>query len=200
MSITPPPQPKRELTPAGNHLARVYQILHIGTVTSDFKDDDGNEKTINTVRIGWELPNEMRKFKEGQEERPMVISQDYTLSMNEKAKLRKLVEGIIGTALDEKEADSFDVTKLMGLPCMIQINHKTSKAGNEYAFVASAATIPKGMKAPKAINAPQLLDYDNWNQDLFNSLPDFIKEDISSSYQYRSKFKVKAGDVPEGLS
>ena len=191
MSITAPAGPKRELPPAGNHLARVYQIIHIGTVTSDFKNEDGSEKTINKVRIGWELPNEMRVFKEGADEQPMSMSQEYTLSMNEKANLRKLIEGILGVALEEKEAESFDVVKLIGMSCMIQVNHKTSAAGNQYAVVVNAATVPKGMKVPKAINDPKILDYDNWDQTYYDTLPDFLKETISSSYQYRSKFKEK---------
>lgn len=194
--ITAPAAPKRELPPKGNHVARIYSIIHIGTILSDFKNEDGSDKLVNTVSIGWELPNEKRTFNEEKGPQPMVISQDYTLSMNEKANMRKLVQGIIGTDLDEEEAGAFDVSKLMGMECMLQINHKTSKKGSQYAVVASGATIPKGMKVPKAINEPRVLDYDNWNEELFQSLPDFMKDKISSSYQFRSKFNTKK-DVKE---
>jgi hypothetical protein len=51
----------RELIPAGNYVARCYQMIHIGSVTENIM---GEEKQLNKVRIGWELPTELRVFKE----------------------------------------------------------------------------------------------------------------------------------------
>ncbi len=52
----------RVLIPAGNHVARCYQVIHIGTVDREFK---GKKTKQNKVRFGWELPEEMRESSEG---------------------------------------------------------------------------------------------------------------------------------------
>ena len=59
----------RELIPAGNYIARCYQMIEIGTVTENIM---GKQVIAKKVRVGWELPNELRTF-EGKE-RPLVIS------------------------------------------------------------------------------------------------------------------------------
>jgi hypothetical protein len=103
---------KFEVVPAGNHIARVYSIIHIGTIPGEYM---GEPKEDNTVRIGFELPMETRVFKEGEPERPFVVAQEYTVSMGEKANLRKLVEGVLGVGLYNEEAGAFNVLDLMGI-------------------------------------------------------------------------------------
>lgn len=171
-------------TPAGNHVARVYQIVHIGTIPETYM---GEEKEMNKVRISFELPNETHVFKEENGEQPYVISQEYTLSMGEKANLRKLVEGIIGQGFLEVDAQSFEVTELLGRACMLNVIHRKSKtSGRVYAQIASASPLPKGMEAPAPVNTPVILDYDNWNEEVFKALPDFLKDKIRSSREYKA--------------
>jgi hypothetical protein len=45
--------------------------------------------------------------------------------------------------------------------------------------------MPKGMTAPAAINKVQILSFDDFNWDLFNSQPDFIKDKIKSSEEFK---------------
>jgi hypothetical protein len=47
-----------------------------------------------------------------------VISKEFTLSMHEKSTLRQFLESWRGKAFTEKEALSFDVTALIGKPCL----------------------------------------------------------------------------------
>ena len=60
MSITAKTGNNFELTPAGNHIARCYSMIEIGTVKEDFK---GEVKNLHKVRITWELPLEQRVFR-----------------------------------------------------------------------------------------------------------------------------------------
>lgn len=175
-----------EPVPAGNHVARVYSIIHLGVIQGEYMGQP-NEK--DTVRITFELPNETKVFKEGTEPQPMVISSEFTLSMGEKANLRKFVEGIEGVAFHDEEAETYDVTELMGKTCLINVVHKISAAGSKYAKIQSAAPLPKGMEAPPAHNPPFILDFDeNWDNDKFNSLPDFLKDKIRSTRNFTNKF------------
>lgn len=189
MGINAPFGSKKEykLVPAGNHVARVYSIIHLGVIEEEYM---GETKEMDKVRISFELPNETEVFKEGEEPKPFSISQEYTLSMGEKANLRKLVEGILGGPVEEQE-EGFGVSSLMGKTCLLNVIHRTSKAGNEYAQIASAAPLPKGMEAPTAVNETSYLDFEEgWDQEKFDSLPDFIKDKIKSSKNYKRKFNI----------
>lgn len=172
----------RELIPAGNYVARCYQMLHIGTVMENFK---GENKLQNKVRIGWELPNETKVFKEEKGEQPLVISKEYSLSMNEKANLRKMLASWRGKDFSEDEAKSFDITKLIGVPCMLNIIHKPSSDGTKtYEEIGSISPMPKGMSCPVQVNDNRVLQYDSFDYGVFDSLPDFIKDKIKSSQEY----------------
>ena len=184
------------ITPAGNHIGRIYQMIHIGTVLEEY---DGNESLKEKVRITFELPLETHEFKEGEGEKPFSISQEYTVSMHEKAKLRQHIENMLGCSLQEEEANSFEVTDLMGKACMVNVSHKTAKtSGRKYAYISSLAPLPKGMEEPEVVNEPKTLDFnDNWNDDLFASLPEFIQNKIKESKEYKEKFNIKEEQVAE---
>lgn len=172
----------RELIPAGNYVARAYSFLHIGTVIENFQ---GESKLQNKVRIGWELPTELKVFKEENGEQPLVISKEYSLSMNEKANLRKMLASWRGKDFSEDEAKGFDITKLVGVPCMLNIIHKPSKDGTKtYEEIGSISPMPKGMQCPAQVNANKILQYDAFDNEIFDSLPDFIKDKIKSSQEY----------------
>lgn len=172
----------RELVPAGSHIARCYQMIHIGTIQANIM---GEAKILNKVRLTWEIPGEMRVFNEEKGEQPMVIDKEYTLSLNEKANLRKDIDSWRGKSLTDEQAESFDLTVLLGVECMLSIIHKTSAKGNEYAFVASVSRIPKGIEAVKQINPNFEFNYENhFDLDGLEKMPDFIKDMIKSSKEY----------------
>lgn len=174
---------ERSLTPAGNHIARLFSVIHIGTLDGEYL---GEPKQTNTVRLGFELPLETTVFKEGDEPKPYVISQEYTLSLGEKANLGKLIRGMKGEAWGPNFDEEQDISLMIGVPCMLNVIHKTSQAGNEYAKIESAAPLPKGIEAPAAVNPPFILDFqENWTDAKFGSLPDFLKEKIQGSPEYR---------------
>jgi hypothetical protein len=175
---------QRELIPAGMHVARCYQMIEIGTVTEIVL---GNSVTHPKVRIGWELPEERRVFNEEKGEQPFVISKEFTLSMHEKATLRKILESWRGKGFSEDEAKGFDITKLLGVPCMLNIIHKQGKDGTKtYEEITSVVPLPKSMKCPPQENTNFCLSYDRFDQTLFEKLPDFIKDKMKSSIEYTS--------------
>lgn len=174
---------QRELIPASNYIARCYQMIEIGTVTEIIM---GKSVTLKKVRIGWELPTETRVFKEENGEQPFVISKEYSLSMNEKANLRKDLKSWRGKDFTEDEAKSFDITNLIGVPCMLNVIHKHSKKDptKVYEEIAGITGIPKGITVPAQINKNFVLSYDNFDSVMFNSLPDFIKQKMQTSSEF----------------
>lgn len=172
----------RELVPAGNYLARCYSMVHIGTVSEMYM---GKPKEQNKVSISWELPTEQRIFNTEKGEQPFSISREFTLSMYEKANLRKFLEGWRGKAFKEDEAKSFDITKLLGVACMLNVIHQVSKtSGKSYAMIASISTLPKGMACPAQINPSFEFSLEAYDADKFSTLPEWIKEKISKSKEF----------------
>lgn len=175
---------QRELIPAGNYIARCYQMIELGIVPENYM---GETKMLRKVRIGWELPLETRVFKEENGEQPLVISKEYTLSMNEKSNLRKDLKSWRGKDFTEEEARSFDITKLLGAACMLNIIHNPSKTdpSKVYEQISGITSIPKGFKVPPQVNRTLLLSYDSFDHTEFEKLPDFIKTKMKSSQEYQ---------------
>lgn len=191
------------LIPAGNHIARCYEMIQIGTVIEQTGIYAGKES--HKVRLSWETPDEQHDFGKGLQ--PFSVSKEFTLSMHEKATLRKMLESWRGKALTDDEAKRFDVTKLLGKPCMVNVIHKKSATGKEYADISSISTLPKNFECPSQINPTRLLSFDDWNESVFESLPDFLKAKIKSSKEYGALMNPSnneiqpplAEDEPDGL-
>jgi len=118
----------RELIPAGTYVARCYSVVHLGHVTQKYM---GEEKVVDLVRFTWELPTELRCFNQDKGMQPCAISKEMTFSLNEKSNLRAMLNAWRGKALTEEEAKAFDLAKLIGAPCMINLIHQPSKANPE---------------------------------------------------------------------
>lgn len=168
---------------AGAYVARCYSMIHIGTIEETIL---GAVKKLNKVRISWELPTELKVFKEENGEQPQVISKEFTLSMHEKATLRQFLKNWRGKDFTEDEAKSFDVEKLIGAPCMLNITHKTKKDGSGvYAEIGSISNLPKGLPCPNPINSQFVWTYENFNQEKFESLPDYLRNKMINSDEYK---------------
>lgn len=184
---------KREIVPSGTHIARCYSMIHIGTVEWEWQ---GETKYSNKIRVTFELPHEMRDFSG--EEKPMVISKEYTLSLHEKSNLRRDLEGWRGKSFNNKELSHFDVTNLISKECNISVIHKTSKSGNEFAQIGSISGITKGTKCPKQFHDSFIFNYeDNFNEDWLELQPEWIQDPIKNTDEYKKKMnQQKFQDTP----
>lgn len=176
---------QRELIPAGNYVARCYKMIEIGTVPTEYL---GQEKMTHKVRFGWELPTELKVFNPEKGEQPLVIDKEYTLSLADKANLRKDLKSWRGKDFTDAEAEAFDVTKLLGVQCLINIIHINGKKDptKVYEAIGSISPLPKGMECPKQINPTFVFDFENFDKSKFDSLPKFIREQIATSNEYKA--------------
>lgn len=187
----------RELLQAGTYIARCYQMIHIGTVTENIL---GKEKTLSKIRIGWELPTELKVFDETKGEQPLVISKEFTLSLNKKSTLRQYLKNWRGKDFTEDEARNFDVTVLIGVPCVLNIIHKTAKNGNIYAEIGNISPMIKGSVCPPQQNKSLVFGYEPFDEAVFNSLPDFIIQKMKTSQEYINLHEPSAVITDENLS
>lgn len=173
---------------AGSYAARVYSVVDLGTHDATYEGKPVDPK--RSIRITWELPTEMRKWeKDGQEQKvPTVIGNDYTLSLGKKANLRRVVECVIGTSLSDEEAKGFDVFDLVGMESLLSIVQDTAKSsGNLYAKIQSIAKLPKGMICPPAVNPTVKFNIGEWDQKVYEALPEFLRKKIDESHEKTGK-------------
>jgi hypothetical protein len=179
----------------GNYPARCYSMVHVGTVEENIL---GTLKKLNKVRVTWELPTEMKVFKEENGEQPCVISKEFTLSLHEKATLRNFLKNWRGKDFTDEEAKSFDIEKLVGAPCMLNITHKTKKDGSGvYAEIGSVSAMPKGFVCPEQINPSFVFTYEDFDISKFEKLPEFLRNKMIHSEEYKKLFNPNEMEVKE---
>lgn len=176
--------------PAGSHVARLYQIIYIGTIPTTWK---GQEKLSNKVRLGFELCNERKVFKEGEPERPYSISREFTFSMGAKGNLRPFVEGMRGVKMHDDEAYNLDFDEILGDACLLTVVHE-EKEGNIYSNIMNSSPLPKGMEAPVIYNETQIIDVSTSSREDIEKLPDFIKNKLYSSEEWANRLSMKSVD------
>ena len=193
-TFAPKPQSSYTPAPAGTHVARCVQLINIGTIDGEY---EGKPIRSYKIRLAWELPNETKVFDEAKGPQPILVNQEFTLSLGAKAGLRKIVEGMIGVVLKDEEAYSFDIEKIVGMPCLLTIIHKTSTKGKVYDKIASASPLVKGMTVPEQYNQSKILSFSNFDHELFATLPTFLKEKIASSDEYSQMFANEGQEFAE---
>lgn len=172
--------------PAGSFPARCYSVIHIGTVPVEFQ---GETKLVDKVRLGFEFPTETKVFKEEKGEQPYVLSIEMTLSFHQRAKLRKFIEDWQGKKLTDEVAWDFDLENIVGKDGLANVVQSESKNKAVYANIQGLTPLPKGLKCPPAVNAPFILNYnDKWDESIFETLPDFLKDKMVQSEEYAALF------------
>lgn len=160
-----------------------YFAVCIGAVDLGEQETTYNNKTryTNQLQIIFELPSELIEI-DG-EEQPRQLSRRFAVSLSTKSNLRKFIETWYGKKFTDDAIREFDTRELLGKPAMLSV--VLSEDGN-YANIASAAALPKGMEAPKAKS--ELIDFDveDWDDAAFQKLPEWLQELIKKSTQYKS--------------
>jgi hypothetical protein len=164
--------------PQGTHIAVCNMVVDLGKQRKEWQ---GQERIRPEIFLRWELPNERIEWddKDGiHREGPRVIGQTYTLALNDRANLRRDLEGWRGRAFTAEELRAFDVAKLLGVPCMITVTH-ADRNGKTYANVTGVTGIPKGMPKPEAPECEPLI-YDNDNLGTWDKLPEWLQRKIDA--------------------
>jgi hypothetical protein len=164
--------------PEGVHTAICYAIIDLGM---HYSEKFG--KTSHKALIMWELPEE--KIEVDGEEKPRAISKEYTLSLSEKANLRKDLQAWRGKAFTDEELAGFDLQNVLGKGCQLQVIH-TEQNGKTYTNIASIMGLPKGMKLDDSFN-PKIY-FDLGSPDALTemaNLPAWVQDKIKASETYK---------------
>lgn len=154
----------------GLHPAVSILIAGVGTQRTPFKNEDGTDKVQKKMIIQWET-------KDG------LIAKEYTVSLNEKANLRKDLESWRGKKFSPTELEGFDMTNLLGVQCTLQIMYND----NGYAKVNTVLPKTQELKKTKGTNIYDITDHD---QESFELLPNWVKQKIEQSIEWQQAKKT----------
>jgi len=162
--------------PAGSHIAVCNLVADCGLQPGSAQFPSPKRK----IYLRFEIPAERVEYeKDGRTvEGPLTIGSFYTASMNEKATLRKHLEGWRGKKFSDDEAAHFDVSTILGKACMLSVVESES-GGKTYSNISGIGSLPKGMNVPKAENDLLYFDEDS-AQAQFEALPKWLKEKIET--------------------
>lgn len=160
--------------PAGSHIAVCNLVADCGLQPGSQQYPAPKRK----LYVRFEIPAERIEYeKDGvQVEGPLTIGSFYTASMNEKATLRKHLEGWRGKKFSDDEAAAFDVSALLGKACMLSVVESES-GGKTYSNIAGIGSMPKGVPSPKAENPLLYFDSESGPAEL-EALPKWLREKI----------------------
>lgn len=176
--------------------AGVYMAVCIGFIDLGEQYSEKFKNYANKGMYVWELPGET--IEVDGETKPRQLSKEFAISGSSKSNLRKFIESWNGKSYSDEEFMEFDLFDQIGKPCQLNVVLNETK---EYANVDNLMPIPRGFPAPTTDTPIIRWDMDNWNDDVFKALPEWIQEKITKSSQYQKEHapetpvEVKA---PEG--
>jgi len=117
--------------PAGAHQAVCVDVVDLGMVETEWQ---GVKKMKPMLRLTWEIDEHM------EDGRPFIASRRFTASLHEKSGLRHFLEAWRGRPFTPDELAGFDLEKLLGANCILNIVHKTN-GSDTYANVTSVTPL-----------------------------------------------------------
>ena len=173
--------------PAGAYIGRCYSLIDLGT---QLTIGQYGEKMQHKMRIVWELFGEDELGQPltvdvAGKEMPMTISKSYTVSLHEKSSLRKDLQAWRGREFTDDEAKAFDVSKLMGAYCMVNVTTSETN-GKTYSNVAGLTPLPGALKnvKPQPVHMLVSFDLDKPDMNVFASFHEKLQDAIKRSPEW----------------
>lgn len=179
------------------YMARCTRVIDCGTQHGSYK---GAPTVAHKIMLTFELPTETITNKETGEIMPMTFSKEYTLSLGPKSNLRPVLESLRGKKFTDEEAKvGIDLAKVAGMPCSVEIYHKSGKEGKTYPNVGTVSGLLKGSTCPPATHEVFAYDIDEGRCEKFYKLPTWIQTKIMASSDWKGG-GVEGDPAFEGIS
>lgn len=170
--------------PAGIHIARCVTFIQLGTQKTEFEGKPGKDR--QKIVLGFEIPGEPSYY----------IQNTYSLVLGETSTLSIHLEGWLG----EKVNKDFNLLTLLGKPCQVEIEHNpsTKDATKTTPKLIRILALEEAQECPPQINPYKVLLFKKWNQDVFDSLSDWMQKTIEASPEFKSMGLPMAAGNKEG--
>lgn len=120
--------------PEGLHQAVCVDVVALGLVETQF----GKKEMVKLV---WQI-GEMDE--ESKPPKPFQVSRRYGLTLDKRSTLRKDLETWRAKKFSKEELEGFDLEKLLGVNCQLQVVHNVTDDGGTYANVQAIVPAAKG--------------------------------------------------------
>lgn len=172
--------------PVGAFGARLLQAIDLGTQESPYYAPK------RKILVSFELPGKLMDSGE-----PYAVSKWYSASLSKKSNLRQDLISWLGRDLTPEEIKNFNWSAVQDLPCLVSIVHKTRDDGTIRADIQSISPVPEGMTVELLQGDQTIFDLENFDADVFDTLPDGIKGMIVKSPEYQKRLQAPENASPE---
>ena len=185
--------PKLPLPEAGTTQAVCCAVWDLGNQVTPYENEDGTPKVQHKVIIAWEISEKINAPESEYHGKPYMLNRKYTLSLSDKANLRKDLEAWRGKQFTGEELAGFNLSKLLKAPCQLTVVHEQGKNGSTYANIKAIAPLAKGMQAPpECANEPVMYDISEGIGGAFQKFSDKLKETIAACQEWQGKGAVSS--------
>jgi len=174
--------------PPGSHLARCYRIIDLGTQTGEYL---GKPKVLPKVMFQFEVHGEDDEGKRlvTAKGEPLSISKNFTVSLAEKATLRKDLQTWRGREFTPEELRGFRLETVLSHWAMISVTKAVGGNGKEYTNIANINRVPMSIKQmlPEGHNKCQIFSIENPDMALFETFSDNLRAKIMSAPEWKTR-------------
>lgn len=168
---------------AGTYPARCCGVIDLGLQHIEWQ---GQRKDQEKVMLMFELPTERIETEDG--DKPRWLSVRYTVSLNEKAGLRKALDAWRGKPMTAEELKGFDIGSLLNAPCMLTVVNKEGSNGNLYANISGISKPMKGIPIPELESEPILFDMEADDaEEVYKKLPEWVQKIVDESVTWKER-------------
>lgn len=180
----------------GTYPSRLAQVIDLGLQPQSYQGEEKPPK--NEILTTYELTDEFMKDEEGNdiEDQPRWIGETFALNSLNSDKAKSTIRYY---ALDPNAKYDGDWSKLIETPASVTIVQNEGKGKNKgktFNNIAGVATMRArdAQNLPDLKNPPKYFDMDNPDLDVFNSLPDWVKDKIKGALNFEgSKLEALLG-------
>jgi len=173
----------------GMHLARCYRVIDLGTQKTEWQ---GQTKSLPKVMIQFEVHSEDDAGNplvtaKGE---PMSISKNFTVSLQDKATLRKDLVSWRGREFTKEEADGFHLKNVLGAWAMLSIAKSVGNNGKDYTNIMSINPVPPAIKKagmPESHNQAMYFEIESPNMEMFRTFSDNLRAKIEQSPEWQAR-------------
>ena len=117
---------------------------------------------------------------------PRVLGKTFNATKGKKSGLRKFIWAWEAKELSDDEYLDKDTNDYVGRPALLTV---VLNETGEYSNIDGIAPLPMGIPVdvPQPLSKLIRFDTDDWNQAVFDALPDWAKERIKKSTQYQKE-------------
>jgi hypothetical protein len=164
-------------------------VVDLGTQKTEWQ---GQTKYLAKIMIQFEVHGEDENGKPiiTSKGEPMSISKNYTLSLAEKATLRKDLAGWRGRDFTPEELKGFELKNILGHWAMLSVAKSLGNNGKEYTNIMSVNPVPVAIKKaglPVGFNDPAIFSIADADMDLFETFSKNLKEKIQASPEWQAR-------------